>query len=341
MLVVVSAMAAGALGSARAQGATAEAGSTGSTRIMIVGDSITHGSTGDYTWRYRLWQHLRSAGEDVDLVGPRTDLWNYLRSRPGDQRYAVRGFDRDHRARWGDSYTRLAPEIRGMVAAHQPDYLVVELGFNDLLWCCSPERTLELLRAFLDEVYAASPGVVTIVTTVPSTRLAAAPAFNDLLLASEPDLRSEHPGVIVADTAAGFRTRRHTFDGTHPNANGELVIAAGVADALAEVGVGTPAQRPLPVLPVGPSVASVLRVRAGDREAILRWRPAPGATRHFVWVRGPGGRRWTRLPHAVTGRSRTIGGLVNGRRYTFRVQAAKVRAVSPLRSLPVRVVPHR
>lgn len=25
-------------------------------RMLIVGDSITHGQDGDFTWRYRLWQ---------------------------------------------------------------------------------------------------------------------------------------------------------------------------------------------------------------------------------------------------------------------------------------------
>lgn len=43
-------------------------------RIMVVGDSITQGSSGDYTWRYRLWRHLTDRGVRVDLVGPRDDL---------------------------------------------------------------------------------------------------------------------------------------------------------------------------------------------------------------------------------------------------------------------------
>jgi hypothetical protein len=31
------------------------------TRVLIVGDSITQGSAGDFTWRYRLWKHLAAA----------------------------------------------------------------------------------------------------------------------------------------------------------------------------------------------------------------------------------------------------------------------------------------
>ncbi|MFC7503453.1 hypothetical protein, partial [Nocardioides sp. GCM10030258] len=35
-------------------------------RVLIVGDSVTQGSSGDWTWRYRLWRHLQDAGLAVD-----------------------------------------------------------------------------------------------------------------------------------------------------------------------------------------------------------------------------------------------------------------------------------
>ncbi|TYL45864.1 hypothetical protein FXB39_16215 [Nocardioides sp. BGMRC 2183] len=335
VLVVIAAMVASALTCAR----VAEA-APGPTRVLIVGDSITHGSTGDYTWRYRLWRHLAESGAEVDFVGPRTDLWDYLGEHDGNQQYADRQFDRDHRGLWGESFTRLNPEIGALVRTHEPDRLVVALGFNDLAWCCSPAHTLELLRTFLDEVDAASDGVQVVVATVPSSRLAAAVTYNELLVDAEDELNQDHPGLVVADTSTGFDSAEHTFDATHPNANGELIIAAGVADALAETGVGAPMPRPLGTLPVGPTVPSVLQVRAGDHEAVLSWTAAPGATRHFVWRRDlDAGQDWTRLPDPVTGDGWTVDGLTNGHRYRFRVQAAKVWAVSPLLSAAVGVVP--
>lgn len=39
-------------------------------RIMIVGDSISQGHEGDWTWRYRLWQWVNAQGVPVDFVGP-------------------------------------------------------------------------------------------------------------------------------------------------------------------------------------------------------------------------------------------------------------------------------
>ena len=44
-------------------------------RVLLVGDSVTQGSAGDSTWRYRLWKHLEATtAGPVDLVGPRNDL---------------------------------------------------------------------------------------------------------------------------------------------------------------------------------------------------------------------------------------------------------------------------
>ncbi|WP_107484679.1 NPP1 family protein [Streptomyces sp. MJM1172] len=39
---------------------------------MVVGDSMTQGHEGDWTWRYRLWQWFRDQDASVDFVGPYT-----------------------------------------------------------------------------------------------------------------------------------------------------------------------------------------------------------------------------------------------------------------------------
>ena len=41
------------------------------------------------------------------------------------------------------------------------------------------------------------------------------------------------PGVVVADTDVGYDRVAHTWDDSHPNAMGEVMISAAVADALA------------------------------------------------------------------------------------------------------------
>ncbi len=39
-------------------------------RVMIVGDSMTHGAEGDFTWRYRIWEWFRRENVSVQFVGP-------------------------------------------------------------------------------------------------------------------------------------------------------------------------------------------------------------------------------------------------------------------------------
>jgi hypothetical protein len=42
----------------------------GAISVMVVGDSISQGGEGDWTWRYRLWEWLKSQEVMVDFVGP-------------------------------------------------------------------------------------------------------------------------------------------------------------------------------------------------------------------------------------------------------------------------------
>jgi len=42
----------------------------GAISMMVVGDSISQGGEGDWTWRYRLWEWFRKEDVVVDFVGP-------------------------------------------------------------------------------------------------------------------------------------------------------------------------------------------------------------------------------------------------------------------------------
>ncbi|PWV52889.1 GDSL-type esterase/lipase family protein [Nocardiopsis sp. L17-MgMaSL7] len=42
-------------------------------RVMLAGDSMTHGAGGDRTWRFHLWNHLDPHVENLDFVGPYSD----------------------------------------------------------------------------------------------------------------------------------------------------------------------------------------------------------------------------------------------------------------------------
>ncbi|QEU89792.1 SGNH/GDSL hydrolase family protein [Streptomyces kanamyceticus] len=227
----------------------------GDIPIMIVGDSISHGSSGDWTWRYFFWKHLKNHEVSVDLVGPKATLDNIRTAEVGDDddTYADPDFDRDHDAQWGRPYLTEKDEIHAKVAEYEPAYLLALLGINDLFWYgVEPAQFAENLREFIQNARSAAPELRILIGTVLETRKALdEPGFAALVEATNEQIRrvAEEQGVHVADTAAEFRAAQHTWDGTHPNPNGELRIAAAFADQLARsYGLGAAYPRPYPVL---------------------------------------------------------------------------------------------
>ena len=139
--------------------AEVESGPAAVARIMIVGDSVSQGKSGDFTWRYRLWRTLRARGKEVDFVGPRTTLAD------GGTAYADPNFDQDHAARWGALMTADGWWVSGypedvtadLVATYSPDVVIDDLGVNNLLYGASPDQVIALAAAFVADVRAVRP----------------------------------------------------------------------------------------------------------------------------------------------------------------------------------------
>ena len=293
-------------------------------RIMLLGDSVTQGSAGDWTWRYRLWQHFSTAGLPVDFVGPRHDLWDNVSDQPGSAAYADPEFDQDHAARWG--MQAFVPDVPAsqLVEDHHPDVVVAMLGVNDLLYGASPDavarRTAELVR----ELHAADPDIEVVLAEATQTWFSGVEEFNDLLDDVAADTDTEAGGVVAAQTATRYDRDADTWDTSHPNARGEVKIAAAIADGLSAIGVGPPAERPLPAVLVGPRSGARVSAVAGDGFVTLTWTGPPGATAQYVWGRDvTSGERWRRIPFRVAGRQWTGYYLTNGHRYRYRLQPVK------------------
>lgn len=293
-------------------------------RVLLVGDSVTQGSAGDWTWRYRLWQHLAAAGVAVDLVGPRTDLYDNVAEEHGSTAYADGAFDRDHAARWGMQVEVLDVPIEQLVAEHRPDVVVEMLGFNDLYAQRSPETVATRIGRFVDEARSADPAVDVVLAEATQSWFPSVPDLNARLPVVAAAATNAESRVVVAATAAGHDMLEDTWDGSHPNARGEVRIAWAVADALHGLGIGPAADRTVPFPPVGPRTGARLAAAAGDGSATLTWSGPPGATSQYVWVRDlTVGQPWTRLPFRVEGGAWTGRHLTNGHRYDYRLQPVK------------------
>lgn len=242
-------------------------------RLMPAGDSMTHGADGDKTWRFHLWNHLDPHVEQLDFVGPFTAPATPEQIIPpelvggepddGDPdsvAYRDPDFDQDHNARWGRTLDDAAKTIRADVAEHRPDVLCVMIGLNDLLFPITAEDMEERLRAYVLGARAANPDIRILIAQAP--RIAQADndegfalrlyVYNELVQSVSEDLSTDRSPVVSFDLAEAEKwdAAVDTYDGTHPNAAGELKIAAGFADALSrEFGLGPAFARPLPIRP--------------------------------------------------------------------------------------------
>ncbi|MFF8727994.1 SGNH/GDSL hydrolase family protein [Streptomyces sp. NPDC015171] len=212
-------------------------------RFMPVGDSMTIGSAGEHTWRYRLWRHLcTSYGGPFTFVGPREELYDKSSDAPVSLAYADPDFPRAHLAGWGEGWLHMAPLIGEAVRRHRPDVLLVSLGLIDLGFYTNAEQTAENVRAFIARAREADPRIrLVLLPVIPNIRAAAdadfaeqVDRFNVLLAKAVADLDEPRSPVLLASPPGWYDIHTDTYDGTHPNESGEHRIAEAFAAAMWE-----------------------------------------------------------------------------------------------------------
>ncbi|MFF8192415.1 SGNH/GDSL hydrolase family protein [Streptomyces bobili] len=210
-------------------------------RIMPVGDSMTIGSSGELTWRHRMWRHLCATyGGPVTLVGPRETLYDKAVDSPTSYAYADPDFPRHHLAGWGEGWLHMAPLIGDAVRDCRADILLVSLGLIDLGFYTNAEQTACNVRAFVEQARAANPRIgMVLLPVIPNIRATTdAPFgtqvahFNELLAKTAADLNAPPSPLLLASVPETWDIDADTYDGTHPNANGEHQLAGAFAEAL-------------------------------------------------------------------------------------------------------------
>jgi hypothetical protein len=305
---------------------------------MIVGDSITEGSSGDYTWQYRLYEHLRADGVRPRMVGPYHWLFNNVKKVEGDQSYADPRFQHANDASWGMALFREKNNIGAKVATYRPRYLLVLLGLDDMFWygISQPDMAANL-AGFIAAARAARPHIRIVLGLIPPDIHETDPAFaasvasyNRTIVSTASQLSTSGSPIAVARDRAGINVAADLWDGTHPNANGEIKFAAAFADVLArKFHLGRPYPRPLPVLPTGPLRHPRLTVTPSGPtgKAKLSWTLVPGAAGYRVYVKDMTRRetKFRQLPWPLSPAQDpwTVSLLTSGDTYDFKLQACK------------------
>lgn len=208
---------------------------------MPVGDSMTIGSTGEHTWRYRMWQHLCATyGGPFTLVGPRETLYDKLAEAPTSYAYTDPDFPRAHLAGWGEGWLHMAPLIGEAVRSCRADVLLVSLGLIDLGFYTNAEQTAANARTFVAAAREANARIhMVLLPVIPNVRATTdepfaeqVTLFNELLAKTAADLDEPRSPVLMASPPESYDIHTDTYDGTHPNANGEHRIAGAFAEAM-------------------------------------------------------------------------------------------------------------
>ncbi|WP_163168113.1 GDSL-type esterase/lipase family protein [Arthrobacter sp. Alg241-R88] len=281
-------------------------------RILVVGDSVTQGKDGDYSWRYFAAQRLAQERYNVDFVGPyRGTKLNVDGPRNSDGTYANPNFDQDHAARWGVTMWEAlhldteAPTIGELVEAQQPDVIVETLGINDYSYRYGDAewmRLVEHVNEFVTAAREAKPDVDIVLGTLPQRWEGdRVDWYNAALPGLAAELSTTESQITTTEVAAWTRGV-DTYDAVHPTLAGEQKLADVVVDALTPL---LPPPAPAPASPVTPEASAVppavtqpevgtntpagrlarpAKVRADQRgvRVVVRWQRVEGAESYRV-----------------------------------------------------------
>lgn len=188
---------------------------------MPLGDSITQADSEHDSYRRVLWQTLRGADFDVDFVG------SHQTHHRGDA--PTNDFDRDHEGHWGIRTDEVNLELFGWLQAANPDILLVHLGSNDVFQQQTSSSTISDLERLIDTARRANPAVTILMAQlIPTTQSAANRRLSELnLRIAEMVARksSEASALEAVDQFSGFVAMSMTYDGVHPNREGEQRLA--------------------------------------------------------------------------------------------------------------------
>ena len=197
----------------------------GPYRILPLGDSITQPEAIQQSYRYPLWQNLIDAQYDFDFVGSQTE--NHAGSSIWPE-YMGQTFDQDHEGHYGWRTDEVLASLPTWLSSYTPDVVLVHLGTNDLFQSQSNESTLNELEQIITELRQDNPNVVVFVAQLipanfPSNALI--DAFNLELPAKVQQWTTSASPVILVDQNSGIDPVAHLYDGVHPNATGEQIMA--------------------------------------------------------------------------------------------------------------------
>lgn len=204
-------------------------------KIMPMGDSVTaRGSSPESSYRYWLWQDLQNAGfHNFVFIGNQNGVSDGTPANSDfDQHYEGGGPG-------ADAWTS-ADGVNAAPSAAQsaPDFVILDLGSNDILDGIDPATTQANLQTIIEDFAAVNPNVVILLAqptpfavdptaTAQEKKLERRQQSRLTGIAAKVNKAERKAGrrVVLVNQFAGYNVRTDTKDGTHPNVRGEQKIA--------------------------------------------------------------------------------------------------------------------
>ena len=211
-------------------------------RILPLGDSITQAEVNRASYRYFLWKKLIDADIEFDFVGSmQRQQDKYSKGTTPQPDYNGQAFDRDHEGHFGWTIGHVnagrdpkngtgSGSLRQWVEHYDFDIALVHLGTNDVFYKQSNQQIEKQLRTLVKTLRADNPrAVILVAQVIPSSKNPAIAnaiiSMNDMIAELADDLSSRKSPVIAVDQHSNFDIAADSYDGVHPNALGEEIMA--------------------------------------------------------------------------------------------------------------------
>ena len=193
-------------------------------KILPLGDSITHGIPGRWSYRTFLAEALNDDYCSYDFIGSMNG------PNTGDN-YSLQGnFDRDHEGHRGWRTNQIESSLPGWLSHYTPDWVLIHLGTNDILQERSITAAVENVEDIIEILRASNPNVGILLGQIIPSRSeyeAVTLTFNQQIQSLAVSLNQTGVSpVVLVDHYSGYDSVSLNLpDGIHPNAMGESFMA--------------------------------------------------------------------------------------------------------------------
>ncbi|HEY0562011.1 MAG TPA: GDSL-type esterase/lipase family protein [Methylophilus sp.] len=184
--------------------------------ILCIGDSITQGGrqAEEYTYRYPLYQLLKSKHYKVNLIGSKKNGLDGNFTWPEHM-------DLDHEGYYGQKtvYVERAV-IKNLGTLEKPDIAIIHLGTNDKV--ISEDTITKPYKRIINALRAKNPRIKILLVQIPGWKNL---KLHFLVWKAAMELGSNESPVRTIPLYKFWDNSKYTFDGVHPNQVGQQKMA--------------------------------------------------------------------------------------------------------------------